>query len=363
MRNLSRFRKPAVALVVALILLAGGLPNDSAPLNFVHWSGANGLRFEGQSQVVSETSLWLKGGAFTLEVWLSPDQPLGIGNQEILSFVDGPGVRPLVLGQWSKGFLLRSRVQNPEGLPSRDRYGPHLAPSPLHLAILGQGDKARLFVAGEVTQVAVAMPEMPLGGRLLLGSSATGWQPWRGEIRAVAIYDRAIGSEEIRRHASGQPNTLLSDPASEPGLVAFYSLDQLAGTSVESLRVGAPALLLPERVSRPSPAMLRFKFEAHQGWFRWDAARNLLAFLPLGLIVAWQRGRSGAWLALAAGFALSFVVEISQMYIAGRHSSATDLMTNTLGAALGAGLALWLSPRSAESSDSVGGLGDGDLPR
>ena len=139
MRNLSRFRKPAVALVVALILLAGGLPNDSDPLNFVHWSGANGLRFEGQSQVVSETSLWLKGGAFTLEVWLSPDQPLGIGNQEILSFVDGPGVRPLVLGQWSKGFLLRSRVQNPEWLPSRDRYGPHLAPSPLHLAILGPG--------------------------------------------------------------------------------------------------------------------------------------------------------------------------------------------------------------------------------
>jgi glycopeptide antibiotics resistance protein len=68
-------------------------------------------------------------------------------------------------------------------------------------------------------------------------------------------------------------------------------------------------------------------------------------------------------LALAAGFTLSFVVEISQMYIAGRHSSATDLMTNTLGAALGAGLALWLSPRSAESSDSVGGLGDGDLHR
>ena len=100
--------------------------------------------------------------------------------------------------------------------------------------------------------------------------------------------------------------------------------------------------------------MLRFAFSAQQRWFQRDLAINLLGFLPLGLIVAWQRGRSGVLLGLGAGLALSLVVELGQVFIPGRSSSAIDLVANTLGAGLGAGLAL--PSRIPESSFTSGFL-------
>jgi hypothetical protein len=343
-------------LVSAAILIAGWLPGGFDPINLVHWSGGTGLRFESPSQVLSERPLWLHGGEFTLEVWLAPDAPPSVGNREILSFVDGPGVSPLLLGQWPKGFFLRSRVHNPKGRPSQDRYGRFAIATTVHLAVLGRGQEAMLFVDGEPTQVSVSMPESPFGGRLLLGSSASGFRPWLGELQAVAIYDRAIEAEEIQRHAALSPFGRGIDATATGGPVAFYAFDQPGGVRIESQRDGAPTLLLPERVSKPSPPILRFMFSG-KNWFHRDVALNLLGFLPLGLVIAWQRGRSAVLVALAAGLVLSLSVELAQVLIPGRHSSAFDLISNTLGAGLGAVLAIVLGPRAltdADGADSTG---------
>ena len=68
---------------------------------------------------------------------------------------------------------------------------------------------------------------------------------------------------------------------------------------------------------------------------------NIAGFVPLGLILcaylAWTRNRWKAILisTLACGI-LSFTIELLQYYIPGRFSGMTDIITNTLGAALGA---------------------------
>jgi VanZ family protein len=68
---------------------------------------------------------------------------------------------------------------------------------------------------------------------------------------------------------------------------------------------------------------------------------NIAGFVPLGLIVCayftWARGRWEAILVttVACGL-LSFVIEVLQYYIPRRSSGTTDIITNTLGAALGA---------------------------
>lgn len=76
-----------------------------------------------------------------------------------------------------------------------------------------------------------------------------------------------------------------------------------------------------------------------------DAALNLLSYLPLGLLLALSlRVRCGPFssiaLALAAGIALSASMEYLQMYLPSRVSSNMDLLSNSVGTLIGASLAL-----------------------
>lgn len=76
-----------------------------------------------------------------------------------------------------------------------------------------------------------------------------------------------------------------------------------------------------------------------------DAALNLLSYLPLGLLLALAlRSRLGALpsvtLALVAGMLLSAGMEYLQMYLPRRISSNMDLLSNSTGALIGASLAV-----------------------
>jgi VanZ family protein len=76
-----------------------------------------------------------------------------------------------------------------------------------------------------------------------------------------------------------------------------------------------------------------------------DAALNLLSYLPLGLLIALAlRSRLGALasvaLALAAGMLLSTGMEYLQMYLPRRISSNMDLLSNSTGTLIGASLAV-----------------------
>jgi VanZ family protein len=83
-------------------------------------------------------------------------------------------------------------------------------------------------------------------------------------------------------------------------------------------------------------------------WF--DAVSNFLAYLPFGLLLGLTlRARmSAAWsvaLALAAGLALSALLEYTQMYLPNRISSNLDLLMNGFGMLGGALLAVSIVPR------------------
>ncbi len=77
----------------------------------------------------------------------------------------------------------------------------------------------------------------------------------------------------------------------------------------------------------------------------YDTVFNLVGYAPLGALVllAWQR--SGSRLAVAAAAALllpaglSYLAEVGQQFLPGRHPSLKDLALNTAGAAIGALLA------------------------
>lgn len=77
-----------------------------------------------------------------------------------------------------------------------------------------------------------------------------------------------------------------------------------------------------------------------------DILRNLLLFLPLGLVLPRALGSVRA--ALMTMFLLTLGIEVAQLIIPGRDSNPTDVLFNTLGGAVGIafgfGHRLWLRP-------------------
>lgn len=73
---------------------------------------------------------------------------------------------------------------------------------------------------------------------------------------------------------------------------------------------------------------------------------NILLFLPVGLLMALiigRRRRAVLWATLL-GLTISLVIEVTQYVLAVGYSDVDDLLTNTLGAFLGAWLSTKLSP-------------------
>jgi glycopeptide antibiotics resistance protein len=85
------------------------------------------------------------------------------------------------------------------------------------------------------------------------------------------------------------------------------------------------------------------EFQASWGYVK-DILLNVGGFVPLGFVVCAylalgrSRGKAIFFTIVAAGM-LSIAIEVLQAYIPRRVSGTTDIITNTLGATLGAALA------------------------
>ena len=75
------------------------------------------------------------------------------------------------------------------------------------------------------------------------------------------------------------------------------------------------------------------------GWLAFDAVMNVVMFVPLGFIYRLSRPRATGtvWVgALLLGAALSGLVEAAQFFTPERFPAVSDLVTNTVGAGVGA---------------------------
>lgn len=92
-------------------------------------------------------------------------------------------------------------------------------------------------------------------------------------------------------------------------------------------------------ISGPPTVFLFAGFPRYWTWF--DVITNVLAYIPLGLLIVFSlhpyiKGKGAACFAIVSGVLLSFIMETVQSYLPSRVPSNLDLMTNFLGTCIGA---------------------------
>ncbi|HSH16728.1 MAG TPA: VanZ family protein [Verrucomicrobiae bacterium] len=355
----------ALLLVVVLITLWAGLdPKDYRFHNEVEWlPNRPGIHFGKYGRVQTEPLLVraqaeeLNRTGFTLELAFTPAPISGGGFQVLASFHSGEDASQLVIGQWRDQLI----VMNGDDYAHRRRLLRVTADTslfeagPLWLTVTATTNGTRLYLNGE--QVAAnAKLQLKLPGesnpaRLALGNSVHTSQSWPGELSFFALRPQRLTDHDIEeRYQAWRANgERLSDPATQPLLL--FRFDEGGGSIIRNHGSIPEPLTIP-----PRPHALGARALAHDltgdssdQSLALDVALNFAGFLPFGVAFALvARTRRRGWFGLLlvttlAGCGLSLFIELGQAWIPSRDSSLRDLVLNTAGAAVGAGLLLIVS--------------------
>jgi hypothetical protein len=287
-----------------------------------------------------------------LAVVPASDRRGGLG--AILSFDDGVRPQPLVVGQWRHHLIIRVRSADGSGRGYWELGVPEalLEGEPALITIRSSREEGTLVdVRGETARRSsrsILPASAPFGGQLVLGSASDGSSSWVGEMKGLAIYTSALSDEDLAldRELIGAEG--FDRLAPHVTLASRYVFAEGRGGHVANLRAapGQPGLRIPDAFEPPAPNVfsLPVRSELGKDWFFVDLYRNLLGFIPLGLLAFFIHRLKGAsalralLLASLLGAGVSLTIETVQVFIPVRNSSLADLSLNVLGGVLGASM-------------------------
>jgi hypothetical protein len=344
------------SLAIIAVLIATLWPFDFFRPNGVRWlPEANGIQFFRPGVVVSKAPLEAGGidseKSCSVEILLRPAGVESFSHNTIFNSYDPGGATQFLLRQWRDDLLVSRYFVDSRNRPGKTEfYAMHVFQQGkvLLLTITSARDGTAVYIDGGHMRVysALTISQSDCAGRIALGSSASNYAPWPGEVRGLAIYSKALAPADVARHYgewTGAGGVAASDLE---GAVARYDFAEGDGRDIHDTVASGPDLEIPTRFEVPGKAMLespRKEMRENEGYLR-DVWENIAGFVPVGFVVcaylACTRSRKQAILyAILAGGSLSFVIEVLQAYIPQRGSGVTDIITNTTGAALGAVLA------------------------
>jgi hypothetical protein len=341
-------------IAVIAVLAATLWPFDPFPRNGVRWlPDANGIQFDHAGLVIGKAPLKAPDTgprqSCSLELLLKPAAVDSAST--ILSFYTPNNPRQFVVRQWTDGLLAWHETADSKGKLKRIKFDLDHAFQPGRLVLLTFVSGLHGMVVYKDGRQAQAFPrfmisQADLSGQIVMGTSPLVYEPWVGEVRGLAIYTEELTPEEVFTHYQNWTDGSELDPSRLNGATALYSFTERTGREVHNAVASGPNLEIPESFSVPhKPRLASPEKEFERSWgYAQDLLQNILGFVPLGFVVCAyllatrSRGKAILGTILAMGM-LSFTIEVLQALIPRRASGMTDIITNTLGAAIGAMLA------------------------
>ena len=337
----------ALTLAYLSCVLYAGLTPFRVPNNRVNWVPKGNILQVGPQGIILSKSPFLKSPAGrTLEIWMR--STVVRDDSTILAFYNSD--HPSWFGLRQSWSDLELKIEPAGWTASRtgrwyiDRafadgrgriWG--IAANPRETVVYRDGVKV-----GSSQGFLVSDGEF--AGQLVIGTSPTSNDSWRGDLRGIAIYDRDLPAARIARHYAtwwqkGKPELEAGDEC-----VALYVFQERSGSTVHNeVREGNDLFIPPNYVAvhRAILDPIWRAFNWGKGFWQ-DALINVAGFVPLGFLVsAYLRVRGVGRPTLAAmlgGAALSGTIELLQVLLPTRDSSMSDLIANTAGAIIGATL-------------------------
>jgi VanZ family protein len=347
-------KRIGILCVVAIIAVLFGTlwPFNPWPANRVTWlPDGNGLQFGRDAVVFSKEPLpaaqdLSAGKSCSLELLLRPGSV--VVSDTILGFYLPDNSPHLLVRQWSDSLLVTHDSVNAEGKIKHIKFDVDHAFQTGNLLLLTitsgpNGTTVYRNAARPQSFSKFSISPSELSGQIVLGTSPVDYRPWLGEIRGLAIYSKELTPAEVSRHYAEWTAAHPANPRDEDGAIARYAFSEGAGREIHNDVATGPSLKIPASFAVPHKAMLTSavkEFEPNRLYVE-DVMANIVGFIPLGMILgvyfAFGHSRSRAILyATLAGSFLSFIIEVLQAYIPRRVSGTTDIITNTLGALIGA---------------------------
>jgi VanZ family protein len=360
------FRKATSLLSLACLLLWIGLllfglwPLNFFPRNKVSWlRSGRGVHFERYGQVYSEAPLSFDGSQvnestpISIEFWVTPEA----GYQSfsaVLCLCDSSPGSDLMIAQSGDDLVLIGLFLDRNG-NSAVRHlwfdGAARLAEPRLVTIISSANGTALYLEGKEQRPHQYRDLLPAlyPRRLLLGHSRSADGLWSGDILGLAFYDRALRPSEVLAHYH---DWLAGSTQALDGARALYTFDEGGGPVVHN---DAPStasdLLIPPRLKRFRPRILEFPHPFRRSDLE-DTAVNILGFLPFGTLstmylraVKGFSRRNSLLLSVVSGALTSLLIEISQVLLPTRDSSALDLINNVVGTVAGSALVLVIRGR------------------
>jgi VanZ family protein len=340
-----------LACVATLAVLTATLwPMNSFPPNGVTWSKSrNGLQFEKKGLVLSKQPLDFRLGdmnSYTIELALTPTD--SHSSRTILGFYVRGRTKQLLIKQYHDGLLIthNGSIKNDSTGAIKVDVDHVFRPGELVcIAISSAPNGTTVYVDGQRADTfpAFTISGTELLGNIVLGTSPINYDPWRGAIQGLAIYAKRLTAADAKEHWQ---NWTLHDRSPDlNAAITRYTFNGRVGSELHNEVPSGPDLAIPKRFSVPYKAFLASPAaEFEPGWrHAVDVLMNVGGFIPLGLIVfsffSFSRSSTRA-MVLGTFFcaALSCLIEILQYYVPSRGSGITDIITNTLGGAIGSAL-------------------------
>jgi len=338
-----------VCLCVLGIILTAGLWPFHVPANHVKGlKSGNGLEFGGHGSVVSSGVFRggdLIGASGALEIWLEPAS--SESGSTILSF-DGsahPG-EPFSLHQKGDALGIRRNNVDHQGVSRTALFyvrGVFQEKKPVFVTVTLDSQETSVYINGVLSEVFPhSLAWNDLTGRVLLANCPAVNDSWPGKTFGLAIYQRQLTASQIAADYASWMAERKPVQAAEGGAAALYLFDERGGAVVHNKLDPATDLTIPTHYFILHPGFMLAPWrEYHPTWSYWqDVGVNIAGFIPFGFCVF-------AYLSLMRvikypgtttvilGLSTSLTIELLQVFLPTRSSGVTDLITNTLGTAIG----------------------------
>jgi VanZ family protein len=314
----------------------------------VSWlSDGNGLFFGNPGSIVSVNLLKNKPSqgteGFSLAIALEPSW---VSEGVILSFYrPATRVTSLVLRQLGEGLVLEHQTQGSS--MKLDKYigSVFTGIKSIRLTIASGNEGISIYVDGNLKAklTDLTISNRDIEGKLLIGNAPSMSSTWSGRLKAVSIYSRELSAAQVMAEFTQSIEGGKVDSAWEEAVVARYCFNEGLGNVVHNQVDSGTDLMIPDRFFILNKKVLERPWtEYHPPWssYCWDLGVNILGFIPLGLFFCAYFSHTqiehATLVTVAFGFVLSLIIELVQAFLPTRASGMTDIITNTLGTALGA---------------------------